>query len=262
MITLSWLDLALSASVLILLAGISVVLGLVGMGRKIIFAGLRTTVQLLAIGWVLKLLFSGEHPVWIALMAVVMVALAGYEVRQRQHRRFKGWWSYGMGSSAIFLSSFVLTLLTLTLIIQADPWYKAQYAIPLLGMILGNTMNGISLGLDRLTQGAWDQRETIEARLMLGQPWCETISHLRRDSIRTGLIPILNAMAAAGIITLPGMMTGQILAGASPLEAVKYQILIMFLIAAGTGFGTITAVYLGAARLFDERHRLCLDRLH
>jgi putative ABC transport system permease protein len=262
MITLDWLDLIFAASALVLLAGITVWLGLVGMGRKLLFAGMRTTLQLLAIGWVLKLLFSGDHPLWIALMITVMVALAGYEVHQRQHRRFKGWWGYGMSSSTIFLSSFVLTALTLLLIIQADPWYKAQYAIPLLGMILGNTMNGISLGLDRLTQGAWDQRETIEARLMLGHTWCDTIAQLRRDSIRTGLIPIINAMAAAGIIILPGMMTGQILAGASPLEAVKYQILIMFLIAAGTGFGTIGAVYLGAARLFDERHRLCLERLH
>lgn len=79
--------------------------------------------------------------------------------------------------------------------------------------------------------------------------------------MRAGMIPMLNAMAAAGLISLPGMMTGQILAGSPPLEAVKYQILIMFLIAAGTGSGTVAAVSLGARRLFDDRHRLRLDRL-
>ena len=84
---------------------------------------------------------------------------------------------------------------------------------------------------------------------------------MRRDAMRAGLIPMLNAMAAAGIISLPGMMTGQILAGSPPWEAVKYQILIMFLIATGTGFGTLLAVSLGARRLFDDRHRLRLDRL-
>ncbi len=261
MISLTWLDLTLAASSLLLLALVIYWIQLTTISQKILIAGLRATVQLLAIGWVLKLLFSQNNPLWIGLMALVMVALAGYEVRQRQHRRFKGWWSYGMGTSAIFISSFVLTLLCLLAIIQADPWYTPQYAIPLLGMMLGNTMNGIALGLDRLTQSAWEQRDIIEARLLMGQDWQETILDIRQHSVRTGLIPILNAMAASGIITLPGMMTGQILAGASPLEAVKYQIMIMFLIAAGTGFGTLIAVHLGAARLFDERQRLCLNRL-
>lgn len=96
---------------------------------------------------------------------------------------------------------------------------------------------------------------------MLGQTGSQAIADIRRDSIRSGLIPIINAMAAAGIVSLPGMMTGQILAGAAPLEAVKYQILIMFLIAAGTGFGTLAATTLAARRLFDQRHRLRLDRL-
>ena len=96
---------------------------------------------------------------------------------------------------------------------------------------------------------------------MLGQEWSNAIEGVRHESIRSGMIPIINSMAAAGIVSLPGMMTGQIIAGSPPLEAVKYQIMIMFLIAAGTGFGTLIAVNLGAARLFDERQRLCLSRL-
>ena len=96
---------------------------------------------------------------------------------------------------------------------------------------------------------------------MLGHEWHEAIAGIRRTSTRNGMIPIINAMAAAGIVSLPGMMTGQILAGAPPAEAVKYQILIMFLIAAGSGFGTVAAVWLASRRLFDERGRLRLDRL-
>ncbi|MDM8548230.1 iron export ABC transporter permease subunit FetB [Candidatus Venteria ishoeyi] len=261
MIHLSWLDLTLAASLLVLLMLLCVVLGLAAMNRRILIAAIRTVVQLLALAWVLKWLFAQATPGWVALIASVMMLAAGYEVMGRQQRRFRGWWGYGMGAGAIFSSSFVITLFTLLVLIQADPWYMPQYAIPLLGMQLGNTMNGISLGLDRLTQSAWQQKEVIEARLMLGQSWHETIADIRRDSIRTGLIPIVNAMAAAGLITLPGMMTGQILAGSPPLEAVKYQILIMFLIATGTGFGTVLAVFLGAKRLFDERERLCLHRL-
>ena len=147
------------------------------------------------------------------------------------------------------------------MVVGNEPWYQPQYAIPLLGMLLGNTMNGIALALDRLTQSAWEKRALIEARLMLGHSVQEAMSDIRQQVFRSGLIPIINAMAAAGIVSLPGMMTGQILAGAEPVEAVKYQILIMFLITGGAGFGTMAAVYLAVRRLFDERQRLRLDRL-
>ena len=97
----------------------------------------------------------------------------------------------------------------------------------------------------------------------MGATWEEAIADLRRDALRSGLIPIINAMAAAGLVSLPGMMTGQILAGSPPMEAAKYQLLIMFLIVGGTGLGTVAAVWAGARRLFDERQRLRLrlDRL-
>jgi len=122
-------------------------------------------------------------------------------------------------------------------------------------------MGGVALALDRLTQTAWQQRAVIEQRLMLGQTRTEAIDEIRIDAMRNGMMHIINAMAAAGIVSLPGMMTGQILAGAPPMEAVKYQILIMFLITAGTGFGVTTALWLASKRLFDERHRLRLDVL-
>jgi putative ABC transport system permease protein len=161
----------------------------------------------------------------------------------------------------MFLSSFAVTIFALVVILGETPWYAPQYAIPLLGMLLGNTMNGIAIAMDRLTHSVWEQRNVIEARLMLGQRWDEAVSSMRREAIRSGMIPIINAMAAAGVVSLPGMMTGQILAGASPVEAVKYQILIMFLITVGTGLGTLAAVSTGSRRLFDDRQRLCLDRL-
>jgi putative ABC transport system permease protein len=109
-------------------------------------------------------------------------------------------------------------------------------------MLLGNTMNGIALGMDRLVQTAWQQRAVIEQRLMLGQKDREAIREIARDSMRAGMIPIINAMAAAGVVSLPGMMTGQILAGSPPVEAVKYQILIMFLVTSGRvrDYGSIT----------------------
>lgn len=259
-IALTPLDLALAAVLILVLAGLSWRMR-IGIERQLLVSALRSTVQLLLIGLVLKVLFAHSSLGWVALMATIMIVIAGREVMVRQKRRMAGWWGFGLGTLAMFVSSFTVTVLALTLIIETTPWYTPQYAIPLLGMVLGNAMNGISLGLDRLTQEVCLKRPMIEARLALGQTWREAMGDSQREAIRIGLIPIINSMAAAGVVSLPGMMTGQILAGAPPVEAVNYQILLMFLIAAGTGFGTIVAVKLTARRLFDERHRLRLDRL-
>lgn len=259
-ISLTPLDLMLGALLVLVLAASSARMHL-GVGRRLVISAIRVTVQLLLVGLVLRALFANVAIGWVALMAFVMLLVAGREVMARQQRRFAGWWGYGIGTTSMFISSFAVTILTLTTIIGPHPWYTPQYAIPLLGMLLGNTMNGISLSLDRLTQSAWQQRAVIEQRLVLGQTRGEAIASIRRDSMRTALTPIINAMAASGIVTLPGMMTGQILAGSPPMEAVKYQILIMFLIASGCGFGSMGALWLASRRLFDHRHRLRLDRL-
>ncbi len=260
LIYLTPFDLAIASLLIIAISVISVPMRL-GLTKRILIAGLRTVLQLSLVGFVLKIIFGDVHPLWLLAMAFVMLTVAGYEIMKRQKRRLKGPWGFGVGTISMFISSFAITLMALTVIIGPIPWYKPQYAIPLLGMMLGNTMSGIAIGLDRLTQTAWDQRSVIEARLMLGQKWSEAIEDIRKESIRSGLIPIINSMSVVGLVSLPGTMTGQILSGTPPLEAVKYQILIMFLIGGGTGFGTIFAVWAGAMRLFDERHRLRPDRL-
>jgi putative ABC transport system permease protein len=259
-ISLSALDLSLAALLVGVLALISRSMRL-KLENQLVIAAVRMTVQLLLIGVVLKALFSHAHPGWVALMAGVMLLAAGWEVRGRQKRRFAGGWGFGLGTLSMFISSFSITVIALTVIIGPHPWYEPQYAIPLLGMLLGNTMNGIAIAMDRLTASAWDQRTKIEGRLVLGHTWTQAIEKARGDSIRSGLIPIINSMMAAGLVSLPGMMTGQILGGNPPMEAVKYQILIMFLIAGGTGLGTVASVWLGSRRLFDDRQRLRLDRL-
>lgn len=259
-ISLSAFDLALAAVLVLALALLSLPLKLKIM-KPISIAALRTVVQLLLIGLILEGLFAIGTLLVVALWSVLMLMVAAREVMARQQRRFRGRRGYGIGISSMFVSSFAVTLLTLVAVIGPEPWYMPQYAIPLLGMLLGNTMNGVAVGLDRLTQNAWEQRAVIEQRLMLGQSHDEAIEDIRRNATRSGLIPAINAMAAAGLVFLPGMMTGQILAGVQPIEAVKYQILIMFVITAGTGFGTIMAVWLGARGLFDARQRLRLDRL-
>ncbi|MGD2075213.1 MAG: iron export ABC transporter permease subunit FetB [Gammaproteobacteria bacterium] len=260
MIRLTALDLSLAALLVLALAATSA-RSYPGLARQLLVAALRTAIQLTLIGLVLKALFANSSLLWVAALSAVMLLVAGREVVMRQQRRFAGGWGYGIGMVSMFVSSFTVALFALVVVVGNQPWYEPQYAIPLLGMLLGNTMNGIALALDRLTQTAWEQRETIEARLALGHGSMQAVSGIRQQVFRSGLIPIINAMAAAGIVSLPGMMTGQILAGAPPVEAVKYQIMIMFLIAAGAGFGTHAAVSLSVRRLFDDRERLRLDRL-
>ncbi len=259
-VALSAVDLSVAALLVIALAGISALVRL-GVGRQLVVSAARMTVQLLLIGLVLRTLFAQTGFLWVLAMSIVMLLAAGREVMARQHRRFGGWWGFGVGALSMFISSFAVTLLALIVIIEPVPWFRPQYAIPLLGMLLGNTMNGISLSLDRLTQTAWEQRRIIEQRLLLGASGWEAIESLRLASMRAALTPTINAMAAAGLVSLPGMMTGQILAGSPPFEAVKYQILIILLIAVGAGFGSMGALWLASRRLFDDRHRLRLDRL-
>ena len=260
LILLSAFDLALAAGLVLLLAWLSWRLHL-GIGRRILIASARSTVQLLLLGLVLKALFLSTNPWLVATLATVMLGVAGYEVMARQKYRLRGIWGYGTGALSMFLSSFSIAVLALLVLVQPDPWYAPQYAIPLLGMLLGNTMTGIAVSLDNLTRQTMDKRHQIEARLALGQSSAEAIGDIRRDALRSGLIPIVNSMATAGIVSLPGMMTGQILAGSPPMEAAKYQLLILFLIAAGTGLGSMAAVLLGSKRLFDGRSRLRRDRL-
>jgi putative ABC transport system permease protein len=259
-VSLSSVDLTIAASLLLLLSLLSLMFSL-KLERKILVLGMRMTAQLLLVGLVLRFLFASGSFLLVMLMSAVMLLAAGREVQARQKRRIAGLSGYLISICAMFVSSFSVTVLALLVIIQVEPWYTPQYAIPLLGMLLGNTMTGIALALDRMTDQLYLRRGEVEQRLLLGQTWQEASSDIRRDCMRTGMLPIINSMAAAGLVSLPGMMTGQILGGTPPVEAVKYQILIMFLIAAGTGFGVISAIWMSGWHLFDERHRLRLETL-
>lgn len=259
-VELSYWDIAFAASIVL---GLGVLLAFyrLGVTRSLAVASIRLVIQLQVIGYVLKFLFAEGRLAYVAVMAVLMLLVAAREIMARQQLRLKGWASYGVGASTLFVSSFAVALFGLLVVVKPDPWYLPQYAIPLLGMIMSNTMSGISLSMDRLTSALRDNRSIIEQRLALGQSAREAIQPYLRDCIRTGIMPVVNSMATAGIVSLPGMMTGQILAGADPTEAVKYQIIIWFFIAAGVGFGMAIALRLLEMRLFDERQRLRLDRL-
>jgi len=259
-IRLDLADLALAALLVAVNGALSMVLAL-GMERRLLVAAARMVVQLLLVGLVLEALFAQMSPWTTAAAALAMVLFAGREAVARQHRKLAGWWGYGLGTAAMLLAAGIVTVFALTTQLRPDPWYDPRYAIPLLGMVLGNTMTGISLGLDTLTGDVAQSRPAVEARLALGADRWQAMLPVARKALRAAMMPIVNAMSATGLVSLPGMMTGQILGGVAPVEAVKYQILIMFLIAGGTGFGAAAAVVGGVLRITDSRHRLRPDRL-
>jgi putative ABC transport system permease protein len=259
-IALSYWQLATTSIFVLIDAALSVLFGL-GIHRSLLFAAVRMVVQLALVGLVLTTLFAAVSPLWTGLAALVMVLVAGHEATQRQERRLLGWWSYGLGTACMMMASVVVTIFALVTALQPSPWYDPRYAIPLLGMILGNCMTGVGLGLNTLTMSLANRRAGVEAQLMLGASRQIATTPVTREALRSALMPVINSMAATGVVSLPGMMTGQILGGVPPSEAVKYQILVMFLIAGGTGLGAVTAVLGGVYRLTDARHRLRLDRL-
>jgi len=259
-ITLSYVDLALASVLVLINAGLSLIFGL-KIHRSLLIAAIRMAVQLTLIGLVLTALFSLVSPLWTGLAVFAMILFAGQEVMQRQDRRLSGWWCFGLGTGCMMMSSVLVTVFALLTAIRPSPWYDPRYSIPLLGMILGNCMTGIALGLNTLTTSLMLRRAAVEARLMLGATRWDAAGPVTRDALRSALMPTINSMSATGLVSLPGMMTGQILSGVPPVEAVKYQILVMFLIAGGTGVGAVAAVLGGVYRLTDARHRLRLDRL-
>lgn len=259
-LTLNYWELAIASSLVLIDAGLSLIFGL-RIHRSLLIAALRMTVQLMLVGLVLTALFTAMSPVWTGVAVLTMILFAGQEVMQRQDRRLAGWWSFGLGTGCMMAASVLVTTFALLTALRPDPWYDPRYAIPLLGMILGNCMTGIALGLNTLTTSLTLRRTAVEAQLMLGATRWRAASPVTREALRSALMPSINSMAATGLVSLPGMMTGQILSGVPPVEAVKYQILVMFLISGGTGFGALAAVLGGVYRLTDGRHRLRLDRV-
>jgi putative ABC transport system permease protein len=251
-IELSYFQVALAALLILINGTLSLLLRL-GLGRRLLVAAVCTVVQLLLIGLVLEWVFRVER--WYIVLAwmSLMTLIAGVAATQRTHVRYPGIWVRSI--VAVWASSWLMAALALGLIVRVRPWYAPQYAIPLLGMILGNTLSGVSLALDRLGSELTARRDQVEAMLALGATRWEAARPLVQQAVRTGLIPTINAMMVVGIVSLPGMMTGQILAGASPVEAVKYQIVIMFLLASATALGTVAVVLLSYRRLFNEHHQ-------
>lgn len=221
-----------------------------GLERDLLFAALRAFVQLMAIGYVIDLIFGAERFTWTLLMLVAMVAFATATSARRARALPGAWW---MMAAAIGLASALTLGLMLALgIIDAT----ARYLIPIAGMVVGNSMTTASVTAVRLVEDTRDQRARIEAALALGATPRQAAESIIRRSVRLAMVPIVDSTKTMGLVFLPGAMTGMILAGADPLEAVKLQVVIMYMLTAATALSAVAAALLAPRRLFTRHQQL------
>ena len=253
-------DLTVAALLVVASAALSIALSL-GVQRPLLIAAARMVLQLVLVGLILRWIFASASAAITSAVVAVMLLAAAREVGTRSTRRLEGFWHYAIGALAVAVPTLSVAAITLTTALRPTPWYDARHAIPLVGIILGTVMNAGSLTLNSLLAAGPRERGGIEAQLALGATARQAFGPLLRQAVLAGLLPTVNQMAAAGIITLPGIMTGQVLAGMDPLEAAKYQILLMFVLSSGGFLGSVIAAFGALDRLTDHRDRLRLDRL-
>ena len=198
----------------------------IGRTAEIVIATVRMTLQLVAVGFILEWVFARPNP-WITV--TIFLIMEGFAIRNVFARvkvpTPKRLRTVIIGS--LFLGTTTAVVFFLFVILAVDPWYRPQYFIPITGMLIGNSMTGIALGYDRLTTGIRSNAHRIETALMLGATPAAAARHYAHEAFTAAILPTINAMLGMGIVFLPGMMTGQILAGSSPVLAIRYQIGIM-----------------------------------
>ncbi|NNC76525.1 MAG: ABC transporter permease [Woeseiaceae bacterium] len=199
-----------------------------------IYATVRMLAQLLAVGFVLVFIFESESPLFIAgVVTIMLLAASSIAVRPIPQTTRR---SYGLALIAITLSSLATLGLVTQFVIGIEPWFSPRYVVPLAGMIIAGAMNAISLAGERM-----------HVELSRGEDY----DAARRTAFKASIIPITNSLFAVGIVALPGMMTGQILSGVSPLVAVKYQIVVMNMLFGATG--AASALYLTLCKHYDKQ---------
>ncbi len=255
-IDLSLWDLVTVYSLLLMSIGLAHLLK-AGQSKDLFWSGLRMFVQLIVVGYVLHLIFALETALPVLLILIVMIGFAVQTIGARVKKKMPHF--YRVVGTAILFGCGGMTFFFCSLVIGLEPWYDPRYLIPLAGMIIGNSMTGASLAVERLAAEFSERRDEIETALCLGGSIQAVSETAVSSAFRAALIPSVNAMAAMGLVFLPGMMTGQILSGTEPLIAVKYQIAIMCVITGSVSLTTFLILRLGYRAYFTPYQSLRED---
>ncbi|NER78424.1 MAG: iron export ABC transporter permease subunit FetB [Leptolyngbya sp. SIO1D8] len=248
-------EIVIDLGVLQLCVSLGLMLGAIALARwqglglewTLVMASARTVFQLFAVGYILAIVFAWRTPWSVLAVWLVMLAVATVVARNRISKRLSR--LLPLVAGVLLTSTGITMIYTISMVLRPDVWYDPRYVIPLAGIVLGNAMNAASITGDRLVSSLKRHQLEIETHLSLGATPTQAILDYRNEAIKAGFIPTLNAMMVVGIVTLPGIITGQLLSGADPINAALYQMLIMFMLAFSTLLTSIL-ITLGLQRYF------------
>lgn len=218
--------------------------------KDIIVSMIRAVVQLLIVGYLLDIIFGLQSPIYTGVLVLIMVFNAALNTKQKgapiKHKCLIS-----------FISILVGAIITLVvLIVSGAIEFTANEVVPVSGMIISNSMIAIGLSYRNLSSSFKDKRAQVEVKLSLGAEIKEASHDIIRESIKVAIMPSIDSAKTLGIVALPGMMTGLILGGTSPLVAVKFQIMVTFMILSAASIATIIATYWSYRAFFNERKQL------
>ena len=218
--------------------------------KEILISAIRAVIQLVAVGYVLEYIFGFKSPIFTTLLLLFMTFNAAYNAAKRGK-------AINHGIIISFLSIAAGTIVTLTiLVLSRIIVYEPYQIIPISGMIISNSMVALGLCYKQISSDFKNKREEIETKLSLGADILPSSIGIIRDSIKTGMLPTIDSAKTLGIVSLPGMMTGLILAGVSPVDAIKYQIMVTFMLLSTTSISSFIACYLSYRSFFNSRKQL------
>jgi len=252
-INISWFNVSI-ATLFIVAAGLCSIYLKLGLQRDLLIGTFRTFLQLALLGYVLKTVFSINDPLVVFLLFSIMIFFAAKIIYARVKEKRVPYFLPVLAS--MFLSYMIINMFVMSIIINVEPWYYPVYFIPIGGMIIGNSMNAISISINTWFEGLKKDRDRVELFLSLGANPQEGTESNFRESIKSGMIPSINALMSVGVVSIPGMMTGQILAGTDPLIAIKYQVIIMLILVGSTTLSTVMALNIVRRLTFTKNHQL------
>lgn len=224
-----------------------------GLERDILWSMARAIIQLIVVGYILNFIFGMQSPIFTVALSLLMVFNASMNTKKK-----------GININNVrvisYFSIFIGTLFTISILVLVGTIsFIPNQIIPIAGMIISNSMIALNISYKNLTSSFKNRQSEVEAKLSLGANIKESSIDIIRASVKIALIPTIDSAKTLGIVALPGMMTGLIIAGTSPLTAIKFQIMVTFMILASSTISTIIATYIAYRDFFNERQQLILN---
>lgn len=235
------------------LVGVAIVVSIwqhADLERDIAIATVRSFIQLTAIGYVIKFIFDHNQLTFVFALIAAMVVFGAFTARQRARRVPHAFWP-------LLIALALAGTTTLALVVALGVFKpQARYLVPVGGMVIGNAMTAAAVALNRLGDDVHDNVAQIEAALALGATSTQAMRPIITRSLRSGMIPLIDSTKTTGLIFFPGTMVGMLLAGAAPIDAVRLQLILLYVLLGSVALAALTAVLLAYRNFFTREHQL------